>query len=86
MGDFGFLQSTFVLMLLACGCPWVLDWESTRSWIAILERDVLCAKASGIWKSPSMRVIKRISLQLSAPRFAKLIGCTIWILWIIMVQ
>ncbi|RDX91954.1 Serine/arginine-rich-splicing factor SR34, partial [Mucuna pruriens] len=41
MGDFGYPHSTSVLILLACKCPWVLDWEPRRSWIAILELDFL---------------------------------------------
>ena len=43
-----------LFLLLACKCPWVLDWETKRSWIAILELDFLCLKEIRIWKSPPM--------------------------------
>lgn len=36
---------------LSITCPWVLDWEQRRSWIAIVKLDYCELSAIGIWES-----------------------------------
>lgn len=70
---------------LSITCPWVLDWEQRRSWIAIVKLDYCELSAIGIWES-TFNERQNCFIIVFFSSIAKLIGHAMWDLWNFVLQ